>query len=385
MTAKPTILILCDWFLPGYLAGGPIQSVATLTKQLGNELNFKIITTDRDFRSDRAYGNVKINEWTNFEGREVFYVSPENMNAGFILKLIQNTTHDRLYLNSLFSKLFTIYPLKWKQQGKISSNIVLAPRGMLRDGALAVKPLKKQLFLLYAKLTGLFKNVHWQSTSAEETTEIKKRIGANARLSQVSNLPALAGEIKSIEKRPGSLQLCFIARMVDIKNLNFAIEVLKEIKNAAITFDVYGPKEDEAYWNLCETNSKTLPANIAFTYRSVLKPEEIGTTISRYHALLLPTQTENFGHIIAETFSNARPVVISNQTPWTGLEAKNVGFDIALNNKAKFVEAIKQLAALDQEGFDAMSKNCETYMQSKLNLAEIKHQYLMLFGAKQPS
>jgi glycosyltransferase involved in cell wall biosynthesis len=385
LNAKKTILILCDWFLPGYLAGGPIQSIATLTKQLGSEIDFKIITTDRDFRSDRAYGNVKINDWTGFEGRTVFYVSPENMNAEFVLKLIQDTPHDTLYLNSLFSKLFTVYPLKWKQQGKINSGIVLAPRGMLRDGALAVKPLKKKLFLLYAKLTGLFRNVHWQSTSAEETTEIKKRIGANVKLSEVSNLPAVAGEIKTIEKQPGALRLCFIARMVDIKNLNFAIDVLKEIKDVSVTFDIYGPKEDKAYWNLCESNSKTLPANIYFTYKSVLKPEEIGPTIGRYHALLLPTQTENFGHIIAETFSNGRPVIISDQTPWTGLEAEQVGFDIALTNKPKFVEAVKQLAGLDQKGFDAMSKHCQSYIQSKLNLADIKQKYLILFDAKQSS
>jgi glycosyltransferase involved in cell wall biosynthesis len=381
LTAKKTILILCDWFLPGYLAGGPIQSIATLTQQLGNDIDLKIITTDRDFRSGKAYTNVKINEWTSFEGRTVFYVSPEKMNPGFVLNLIQSTAHDTLYLNSLFSKLFTIYPLKWKQQGKLNSGIVLAPRGMLRDGALAVKALKKQAFLLYAKLSGLFKNVHWQSTSAEETAEIKKRIGENARVSEVSNLPAIAGEIKPIEKKPGSLKLCFIARMVDIKNLNFAIEVLKDVKEADVVFDIYGPKEDEAYWSLCESNSRTLPANITFTYKSVLKPEEIGATISQYHALLLPTQTENFGHIIAETFSNGRPVVISDQTPWRGLEAKNVGFDIALNNKSKFTEAVTLLARLDQQSFDGMSKNCETYIQSQLNIADIKQKYLNLFGA----
>lgn len=381
MSAKRTILILCDWFLPGYLAGGPIQSIATLSKQLGTELDLKIITTDRDFRSGKAYGNVKINEWTSFEGRTVFYVSPGNMNPDFILKLIEDTPHDTLYLNSLFSKLFTIYPLKWKQQDKLDSTIVLAPRGMLRDGALAVKPLKKQLFLLYAKFTGLFKNVHWQSTSAEETAEIKKRIGDKVQVSEVPNFPAVAGEIKSIEKHSDSLRLCFIARMVDIKNLNFAIEVLKEVKNITVTFDIYGPKEDEAYWNLCESNSKTLPTNITFTYKSVLKPEEIGATISHYHALFLPTQTENFGHIIAETFSNGRPVLISDQTPWRRLEAKQVGYDIALDNKAAFIEAIHALAALNQQAFDEVSKHCVAYIQSRLNITRIKQDYLKLFDA----
>ena len=379
MSAKKTILILCDWFLPGYLAGGPIQSIATLTKHLGNDIDFKIITTDRDFKSSKPYDTIKVNEWTNFEGRTVFYVSPENMNPDFILKLIQNISHDTIYLNSLFSKLFTIYPLKWKQQHKIKSNIVLAPRGMLRDGALAVKPIKKQLFLMYAKVSGLFKNIHWQSTSSQETIEIKKRIGVNVIVSEVSNLPAAAGIIKSIEKLPGILKLCFIARIVDIKNLNFAIDILKEIKDYQILFDVYGPKEDEAYWQSCEHNAKSLPAHIKFNYKSVLKPEVIGSTISEYHALFLPTQTENFGHIIVETLQNGRPVIISDQTPWRQLKNENVGFDISLQNKAKFIEAISSLAQLNQVEFDEMSKKCISYINQKLNVEEIKSNYLKLF------
>ena len=100
MIAKKTILILCDWFLPGYLAGGPIQSIATLTKQLGNDINFKIITTDRDFKSKKSYDNISINTWTNYDGRAVFYISPENMTPDFVLQLIQNTPHDVIYMNS---------------------------------------------------------------------------------------------------------------------------------------------------------------------------------------------------------------------------------------------------------------------------------------------
>lgn len=380
MSAKKTILILCDWFLPGYLAGGPIQSIATLTQQLGNDIDFKIITTDRDFKSNKPYDIIKVNEWTQYEGRTVFYISPENMNAEFVLKLIQNTPHHIIYMNSLYSTLFTIYPLKWKLQKKIHSKIVLAPRGMLRDKALAVKPVKKYLFLLYARFVGLFKKIHWQSTSKQETLEIKKRIGEDVQLTEISNLPAMSNEIVSIEKKTEDLKLCFIARIVDIKNLNFAIEVLKEIKTGTITFDIYGPKEDEAYWLVCENNAKTLPNNIRFNYKSVLKPEEICVTISKYHALFLPTQTENFGHVIVESLKNGRPVLISDQTPWRNLQKENVGFDIALSNKTKFVEAIQNMSSMNQSEFDEMSKACLIYINRQLNLDEIKAKYLALFA-----
>lgn len=97
------------------MAGGPIQSIATLTHHLKDEFIFKIITTDRDFKSSRPYENIPINQWTSYEGREVFYVSPENLNSDFLLPLIQQTEHDILYLNSLFSKPFAINPLRWKK------------------------------------------------------------------------------------------------------------------------------------------------------------------------------------------------------------------------------------------------------------------------------
>ena len=379
MSAKKTILILCDWFLPGYLAGGPIQSVATLTKQLGNDIDFKIITTDRDFKSNEAYKTIKVNEWTIFEGRAVFYVSPENMNSEFILNLIQNTTHDSIYLNSLFSKLFTVSPLKWKQQGKIQSKIILAPRGMLGDGALAIKTFKKQLFLMYAKAFGLFKQVCWQSTSAQETLEIKKRISNNAHIVEVSNLPNTANEIRVLEKMEGELKLCFISRISEKKNLNFAIDILKEIKNTKISFDVFGPIEDENYWNSCQENAKGLSENVSFQYKGVLKPQQIGETISQYHALFLPTQNENYGHIIVETLQHARPVILSDQTPWRNLEREQVGFDIALTDKHKFVNAVSSLAQFSQTEFDAMSKTCISYINHQLNIEKIKAQYLQLF------
>lgn len=235
------------------------------------------------------------------------------MNSEFILKLIQDTQHDSVYLNSLFSKLFSVGPLKWKQQGKIQSKIILAPRGMLGDGALAIKTFKKQLFLMYAKTFGLFRQVCWQSTSAQETLEIKKRISKTVHIVEVSNLPNTANEIKSIEKKR-RIETLFHFSYLRKKNLNFAIDILKEIKNFKITFDIFGPIEDDAYWIACKENEKGLSQNVNFQYKGVLKPTEIGKIVSQYHALFLPTQNENYGHIIVEALQHARPVILSDQT-----------------------------------------------------------------------
>lgn len=362
------------------MAGGPIQSVATLTAHLKDEVDFKIITTDRDFKSSNAYENMELNRWTTYKGREVFYVSPENLNPAFLLDLIKSTPHDLIYLNSLFSKFFAIYPLKWRQQGKLNSKIILAPRGMLGEGALAIKSFKKKVFLNIAKSFGYFNRITWQSSSLHETNDIRKRISSKVKIVHVPNLPNFSKGSLSIDKNKDELKLCFVSRILDIKNLKFAVEVLQEVKNGSIVFDVYGPIEDGIYWKACLKQSLNLGKNVQFNYKGILKPEEVGLAISNYHALFLPTRNENYGHVIVEALQHGRPVLISDQTPWRNLEQNNVGFDISLNDKAKFVNAINKLLAVNNDEFKVMNKSCDLYINQKLDLDKIKQQYISLFN-----
>ena len=41
---KKKILVFIDWYLPGYRAGGPIQSIANLVNHLDDELDISIVT-----------------------------------------------------------------------------------------------------------------------------------------------------------------------------------------------------------------------------------------------------------------------------------------------------------------------------------------------------
>jgi hypothetical protein len=380
LKAKRTILILSDWFLPGYKAGGPIQSIANLVAHLHEEFKIKIITTDRDFKSNQAYDSVELDKWLNLYGVEVYYVGIDNLHSNYILNLIQSTPHDLLYLNSLFSKYFAVMPLRWKKKGLIHSKIVLAPRGMLRKTALAVKPIKKKLFLRYAKIYKLFQDVIWQSTSKEETFEIKKEIGTKVNVIQISNFPSASKLVNPITKVPFQLKLCFIARIVDIKNLSFAIDVLMKVnRNFKIQFDVYGPAEDEKYFEMCQEKACLLPNHISYNYKGPLPSDLVDETLVNYHTLFLPTQTENFGHIIVQSLQNGRPVLISDNTPWKNLSQHEAGFDINLTAINDFVSALETLAELDDTDYHVMCKSSKIYIDTCLNIENLKQEYINLF------
>ena len=87
-SAKPRVLILADYFLPGFRAGGPIRSLANLVEQLGDEFHFRIITRDRDFGERQAYSDTAANQWQPVGKAQVNYLSPPRFLPGLLKSVI---------------------------------------------------------------------------------------------------------------------------------------------------------------------------------------------------------------------------------------------------------------------------------------------------------
>src|ERR1039458_4395154 len=105
--SRPTVLILLGYYLPGYKAGGPIRTITSLVRKLGGEFDFKIITSDRDIGDNAPYAGVEPNQWVSVENAKVLYV--RNGDPAAVLKQILATPHDILYLNSFFSRPFSMF------------------------------------------------------------------------------------------------------------------------------------------------------------------------------------------------------------------------------------------------------------------------------------
>ncbi len=356
MQTKKTILLFIDWYLPGYKAGGPIQSCANLVNHLNDDYCFKIITRNTDYCETKPYVNIKSNEWNNInENTHIYYFSGDQLNKKNIYNLISKTPFDIVYLNGVFSYFFTIVPLLYLRKNK-GHKVIVAARGMFASGALAIKRKKKQLFLSFSKLMGLFKNVVFHATNESEKKDIIKVMGNKYEIKIAGNLSKkIALEaFKPKSKKSGFVQLINVARVAPEKNLKYALEILKEVKTN-VRFDFYGPLYDEAYYNECKAVIEKLPKNIQVNYKGVIPNSEVNQTLKNYDAMLMPTLGENFGHIILESLIAARPVIISDQTPWQNLEADKSGWSVPLNELSNYVEAIERLAQCDEEQFNVYS------------------------------
>lgn len=350
------LLIFIDWFLPAYKAGGPIQSVANLVKHLGDELEISIVTSNKDLGENIPLKNIIYNEWHVMDSCRVIYLDESHQNSLFYNKIFEEDNYSVVYFNSLFSLKFTLLPLWLLRKRKIKK--VLAPRGMLGKGALSIKKIKKQIFLKSFKILKLHQIVKWHATAEEEEEEIKLNFGDKCNIEIVPNLSSkIDFNYKKKKKNKKELEVFFLSRISLKKNLINAIEMLSKVEgNNKIIFTIIGPINDNDYWETCKNKIDLLPNNIKVDYLGAIPNHELNNILKTKHVLLLPTQHENFGHVIIESWQNGCPVIISDQTPWQNLETKSIGFSLALNNHDPFVKAIDFFAVMDDNNFDKWSK-----------------------------
>src|SRR5689334_4201523 len=72
------LLILTDWYLPGFKAGGPIQSCRNLVEALDQDYSIYVLTSDRDLGDSTAYTGIEVDKWVRMENIWIFYASPRS-------------------------------------------------------------------------------------------------------------------------------------------------------------------------------------------------------------------------------------------------------------------------------------------------------------------
>ncbi len=381
MDGKKKILVLVDWFAPGYKAGGPIQSCVNFAFSLKDAFNVFVLTTDTDHGESVPYKGITTGEWISplDDGFKVNYLAKATLTAGQLRHAIRQLDADYVYLNHLFSPLFVVYPLWLKFTGQLKSQIVLCPRGALYDSALSVKPWKKTPFLRLFKLMGIHRKILFHATNQREKAAIE-RFFPKSTILIADNLPNSNQPVfRSVLKQPGVIKCVFIARIVPIKNLLYFLNALEKVK-AQVEFTIVGPVEHEEYWQDCCRKIDKLGPNIKVDYLGPRRNDELVDILRQHHLFILPTTGENFGHSIFESLLAGRPVLISDQTPWLGLSAKKTGWDLPLNDPDGFTRVVEEVAVWDQARFDLWAEAAWQYAHGFIKNPELRTQYLKLFS-----
>lgn len=359
---KIKVISFSSYYLPGYKGGGPIKTIKNLFDQLGNEISFKLITSDRDLGDTSPYSSVDYNAWNEVGIAEVFYVQPGPNGYRQMSRIITRQNYDVIYLNSFFSVRFSFVPMLMAKA--INKKVVLGPRGEFSEGALSLKAQKKRTFIKLYKSLHLHRKTIFQASSDYEAADIRKVLGSSVDIQIAEDIGSQEFALELPVRSNNVFSMVFISRISPKKNLLLALQILQNVQQS-VSYDIYGPIEDLEYWTECEAIIETLPANISVEYKGELYPDEVLSTLSKYDAFFMPTKGENYGHVIAEALCAGLPILITDTTPWRNLKELGIGWDLPLDNPKAFSDIIDQLATLSIDKHLQMRKEVLAWAKNK--------------------
>lgn len=378
---KPQILCLTDYYLPGFKGGGPIRTLVNMSEVLADDVDFSIFTRDRDLGSNEPYPDLPRDEWLSTSSSRLFYATPGMFSSSGLCQATSGKAFDVLYLNSFFSyrASISIY-LHWRRHGG-ARGVLLAPRGEFSPGALAIKPLKKWVFLSLSRALGFYGDVHWHASTLEEAKDILRQFPNAAGRILIAADPVSLGAPTArdsfLEKAKGDLKIAFISRISPKKNLDGLLQILRGV-DRAVELSVFGPIEDIAYWRKCETLIGLLPENINVTHRGTLKPDEVGDAFAAHDLFAFPTHGENFGHVIFEALRAGTPALISDQTPWKTSPCGALT-TVPLNDILQWRRRIVEAADRAKQEQDVLRKAALDYAKSYVAQDRTRHDMLAMF------
>jgi glycosyltransferase involved in cell wall biosynthesis len=380
MARRPIILTLLAPYWPAADANGPVRSLVHLVRALSSEFEFRILGRDRPYGAHDTMPSGDVGSWIPHEGGYVRYEPPSRLRIQFFRDFLRDTPHDVLYLNSLFERDFGVLPLLARRLMWSRQPTIIAPRGELGRGAIQIRRARKTAFIACSKIARLHSGAAFQATSDLEQREIQKHF-SDVPVYVCPNMALMRRPPRPAPRSSTPLRIVYLSRIAEKKNLALALHALSQVM-VPVTFHIYGPVSEAAYWTQCQTLMAKLPGNVAASYLGEVAGQHVPEKLAEYDLLFLPTASENFGHAIVEALAAGVPVLISDRTPWRGLEAAEAGFDLPLDEIARFSRTIERFAGFDDAKRVLFADGAAAFARRAVDLEKSIHAYRAMFNAQ---
>lgn len=374
-------MIFTDWYKPGFKAGGPVQSVYNLAVLLSKNMNVKVLTRNTDLNNLEPYQGIAPNQWIEIaENHQVMYLDKKNTKIGVIKDLIKENKLNVIYINGLFSIYFSFLPaLICSVFG--CKHVFISVRGMLHRSALSVKPLKKQVFLAFARGFGLYNDVTMIASNEEEKQEIKRSF-SKSKVKIAPNIPLLSatpGNNFVFKGEKGRLRVLFLGRIAPEKN-PIALLQAAAVLDFEIELMICGGYNNPGYFSEFQKLLEGLPTNIHANYLGELPVDQVHKLLSSVDVMALPSLGENFGHAIYESLVFGVPVIIGDNTPWKNMESDKAGIEVSPQDVKGIASALNVFEKMDASAYDIWRKGAFQKAASYLANHDFEKIYSELFN-----
>ena len=336
------VIILTDHYFDDRRGGGISSAVSNLYLHLDGKVNISIIS----FRKEDG----KI--------RPIFFYHA-------LLNFLFFNKNVIIYLTGIFNLHSNIIPIFLARFSR--NKLIISPRGMLKSSALN-KSKKKLLFLKFVRFL-LKKSTIIHVTDRLEQSESIFFFPTFKHIPILDFPPLRIKEFPQRTKESGEINLLYIGRIDELKNLYSVLEALKNLstflRNSAlnstknIKFTIIGQKSDARYYERCKKLiDEIVDLNeIKISHLEFVPHDDLEEYCLNHHILISLSKGENFGYTIAESLANAMPVIITPNSPFGKLVDLRIGSIVENDNLNECLREILFYYKMAKVDYDILSKN----------------------------
>jgi glycosyltransferase involved in cell wall biosynthesis len=254
---------------------------------------------------------------------------------------------------------------------------VVSPRGMLEPWSLGFKAWKKKLAWKTWVNTDLQNATAFCATAPQEAESIRK-LGFRQPIAVIPNgVEIQALQIRHNQNVSLRRQALFLSRVHPKKGVCELIEAWARVRPFGWKLLIAGPDEDG---HAMEVNRCISRHGLDSAVRLVgpIDGESKWKLYQQSDLFVLPTFSENFGIVVAESLAMGTPVITTKGAPWEGLVKHNCGWwiDLGVEN---LVQALREATALSDETRSAMGEHGRQFVGQSFAWEAIAKQMQMFY------
>lgn len=265
-----------------------------------------------------------------------------------------------------------IYPARASRRHGVP--LVVSPRGMLSKPALRFSRWPKRAFWHTLQKQALEAATCFHATSAAEADDIRAAGFAQpiAIIPNGIDVPPEA-EVAAAKfgRRPDAQRtLLYLGRLHPIKRIDHLLEAWSRLEAhfPSWRLRIVGPSEGTHGAELKELAARLRIRSVTF------EPGAFNEAKDRAYRtadlLVLASESENFGMVVAEALGNGTPVITTKGTPWRGLQEEACGWWID-HGVEPLVAALAEAMAISRPALDRLGRQGFEWMTKDFSWSHV--------------
>jgi glycosyltransferase involved in cell wall biosynthesis len=325
------VVHVSPYFAPAYRYGGPPRSLLSLCRaQRQAGLDVEVFTTT----ADGGDGLPAAPDGVLVDGVRVRYFALSPPRRAFGAASMRAPLGDAacaadvVHLHGLFNRTVWMGSAAARLAG---TPVVVSPRGMLEDAALAHHAWRKRLSWAVLDARVMRGAACWHVTSTAEAGRLRER-NAGARIALIPNPveSLMADDAARVSARaavgmPASAPyVLFLGRLHPIKRLDLLAAAFAQVAAAApdVHLVIAGPDESG---HRATIEPLFAPARSRVRWCGAVDGAVKAGLLCGAAALVLCSDSESFGMSAAEALAAGVPVVVTRTCPWSAIEKMGCG------------------------------------------------------------